>query len=172
MTRNPRRQRSIRTPEPEVLVYATLTRRAWLRRAIRLTGDVDVLIEYDARPTAWGIPEFIVRLDGGEVTRVSRSFPSPGLEIGTMALPLGRHQVLLTLPARRGPVTAVLTAEVTNRGLLAQLNHLQVRLGNETVYHEEAGEIRTREPAICPIPASQPLEEVTEIPIPSRAEER
>jgi len=138
----------------ERTLYSQAIRRSWLQRAIRISGDVQLLVEYDARGfgvNGTALPR--IRVDGEEVY----CGPTGGL--------LRRHQYLL--PATRSGLTLVLEIEFTTEGL-HQLHYFRLSLDSAVVYEEERGAIVAELlPQPLPIPSRAPRPEPSALPIAS-----
>lgn len=140
----------------ERTVYSQLIRRGWLQRTIRLSGEVDALIEYDAVSFGIGGAEPRVLLDGAEVV-VSRRGP-----LWT------RHRLLL--PALRHGQVPVLEIDFTKFGLV-QLRSFRLSLNADVLYEEEHGTVvRLLEPPPLPIPSRTPPPDPNSLPIASAPE--
>jgi len=139
---------------PERTLYSQAIRRSWLQRAIRIRGDVELLIEYDARVfgvNGTALPR--IRMDGKGV------YASPSRSL------LLRHKFLL--PAVQNGPTPVLEVEFTAEGLY-QLRYFQLTLDSEMVYEEERGEIvKVLLPQPLPIPSRAPRPDAATLPIAS-----
>lgn len=164
MARNPRRQLKRSEPQPKVVVYATLLHRSWLRRTIHVSGDANVLIEYDARPAGWPTPQAVVRLGGVEVARISKVPPAARMADVLPVVPLGFHSLAFTVPTRYGPVSASIHAEIAE-GLVARLICLRLTIADMRPYQEGGGQLLLADPPNLPLPAADPNGDSSMLPI-------
>ncbi|MGV3720593.1 MAG: hypothetical protein ACO1SX_06745 [Actinomycetota bacterium] len=139
----------------EQTLYSQVLRRGWLQRTIRLSGEVEAIIEYNA--AALGIGSSIaakVRVNGQEVVASQR---------GSV---WGRHRLLL--PAIQYGLTPILEIEFTKLQL-AQLQFFRLTVGSEVLYEENRGTVvRLLEPPPLPIPALTPPPDPADLPIASQ----
>jgi len=162
----------------ERLLYARVVRRGWLQRTLQVSGDVQVLIEYDARRVGlYGDVEDaeVVRVDGLMVDAmpsriVRRSDPWNETPTLGQSRPWRRFEIWeehrITIPLATVGETATLEVELTNRGV-ASLRYLKLSIGFYVVYEEQGGQaITLRPPPTLPVPADPPSPDLRTLPIP------
>jgi hypothetical protein len=140
----------------KLTLYSQVIRRGWLQRTLRLSGDVETLIEYDARGFGVdGAAAARIRVNGQEVTALLRGSYWQ------------RHRLMLPPLVRHGP-TPVLEIEFSRLGLI-QLRFFRLTLNREVLYEEDRGvTVRLLEPPPLPIPANTPPPDPADLPIASQ----
>jgi len=139
--------------QPVPTVYVSAVRRSWLRREIRLSGDVEAVIGYDAR---W---EFI---GGGGEADEGREFGSGshqqptggeasvnGIEIGRLhPSPLIPNHYFLSFDLRfaGGVVPVSVRAALSSNGFV-RLSSLKLTVAGVTLYEERDGKGVVMRPA-------------------------
>lgn len=131
--------------------------RSWLRRAIRLGGEVDSVLMLDARPIGIGsAEEVLIRIDGAAHSR------------WRIAPPWERHALSFQVKAwKRSPTIEV---QFTSAGIY-QVRYFKLTLRDIVLYEEEHDrvlQVLTRPP--LPVPASRPAPDQEELPIPAEPE--
>lgn len=181
MAPNPRRRREKEArrraapPDPKVAVYARLLHRSSLKRTIQISGDTDALIEYDAGAGGgWdSLAVAVVRVNGTEAVRFTKGIQEvPDGEYGTShrAVPLGVHRLSFSVPTRHGPVSASVSAEISNSGGFLprdQIAYLRLTIAGVWLYQEWGGEPVTIPPPSMPIPAAAPTPDADALPRPT-----
>jgi hypothetical protein len=138
----------------ERALYAQVTQRAWWRRAIRISGDVEALVEYDSRAFfVDGASAPRIRVNGAEIVAAIRGHLR------------SRHRLLL--PAIRRGLLPVLEVEFTHFGL-QEFRFFRLSLGSDVLYEEQWGlALRLATPPPLPIPSSVGSSAPAALPIPS-----
>jgi hypothetical protein len=147
-------QMNQRTPSPNPLLppcEAEVIRNESLRWAVRLTGGVVGVVEYDGR----GVGSETVRVDGWVVVRK-----------GSFGGYCPRFD--FTLPSTGGAVPACLEVRVS---LWLAITALRLTVGETVVHAEGAFRQADRKAALrtLPIPARTPLPSAGRLPIPARS---
>jgi hypothetical protein len=131
--------------------------RSWLRRAIRLGGEVDSVLMLDARAIGIGSSEeVLIHVDGAAHSRW-RTAP-----------PWERHALSFEVKAwRQSPTIEV---QFTSAGMY-QIRYFKLSLRGIVLYeeaHDRVLQVLTRPP--LPVPASRPNPDREELPIPAEPE--
>lgn len=160
-------------------VYAVLTRRAWLQRTFRLSGDVEALVDYDGRGVGvsgefgWGerirvdgrrVRPGVAVIGGRPLETMPRMADPEALRPTTRREPVWEpHRLVVQLGRGRGRIE--IEVRFTRLGIV-QLGNFRLTLGSEVLYEETDGRLLSiRLPPPLPVPAHAPSPDPETLPV-------